>query len=134
MLIHSSIQYRMHPFISELPSKVFYDGQLKDGEGMAANTAAVWHQRNTYGPYRFFNVEGIEEKKGTSTYNPTEASVAVDLYRGLQRDFGGKIDLSYRIGVITMYKEQMFELKRQFTRAFGEDILQTIECVHFPVQ
>lgn len=120
----------MHPFISELPSKVFYHGQLKDGPGMAAQTAAVWHQRNTYGPYRFFNVDGIEEKRGTSTYNPTEAAVAVDLYRGLLRDFGGKVNLALRIGIITMYKEQMNELKRQFIRGFGEEILQTIEYVH----
>ena len=117
----------MHPFISELPSKVFYDGHLKDGEDMAEKTSVVWHQRNVYGPYRFFNVEGIEQKMGTSTYNPSEAAAAVDLYSGLERDFGGKVNLSLRIGVISMYKEQVGELKRSFTKQYGEDILQKIE-------
>jgi senataxin len=117
----------MHPFISELPSKVFYNGQLKDGEDMAGKTSAVWHRRNVYGPYRFFNVEGIEQKKGTSTYNPAEAAVAVELYSGLERDFSDKVNLSLRIGVISMYKEQVGELKRTFTRTYGEDILQKIE-------
>jgi senataxin len=117
----------MHPFISELPSKVFYDGHLKDGEGMAGKTAATWHQRNVYGPYRFFHVEGMEQKRGTSTYNPAEAGAAVDLYQGLERDFGAKVNLSLRIGVISMYKEQVGELRRHFTRVYGEDILQKIE-------
>jgi senataxin len=117
----------MHPFISELPSKVFYDGQLKDGEDMAEKTHAVWHQRNVYGPYRFFNVEGIEQKRGTSTYNPAEGAAAVDLYMGLERDFGQKVNLSLRVGVISMYKEQVGELKRAFTRQYGEDILQKVE-------
>ena len=122
-----SIQYRMHPYISELPSKVFYDGHLKDGPGMAQKTVALWHARNVFGPYRFFNVEGVEMKAGTSTKNPTEALVAVELYRRLEADFGAKVNLSMRIGVISMYKEQLWELKRKFTEAFGAGILEKIE-------
>ncbi|WVF66821.1 hypothetical protein IAT40_001563 [Kwoniella sp. CBS 6097] len=122
-----SIQYRMHPFISELPSKVFYKGELKDGPDMARKTAALWHQRNVFGPYRFFNVEGIEMKAGTSTKNPDEALAAVDLYRRLHADFGTGINLDMRIGVISMYKEQLWELKRKFTEAFGQAILETID-------
>lgn len=122
-----SIQYRMHPNISELPSKVFYNGHLKDGPDMARNSAALWHARNVYGPYRFFNVEGIEMKAGTSTKNPQEALVAVELYRRLEADFGSKVNLALRIGVITMYKEQLWEMKRKFTDAFGPVILEKIE-------
>ncbi|WVQ62978.1 uncharacterized protein L199_001127 [Kwoniella botswanensis] len=122
-----SIQYRMHPYISELPSKVFYNGQLKDGPDMAKKTAAIWHQRNVFGPYRFFNVNGNEIKAGTSTKNTEEALAAVDLYRRLNSDFGMKIDLTMRIGVISMYKEQLWELKRKFTETFGSQILETID-------
>nr|XP_019012419.1 senataxin [Kwoniella pini CBS 10737]OCF51200.1 senataxin [Kwoniella pini CBS 10737] len=122
-----SIQYRMHPFISELPSKVFYNGQLKDGPDMARKTTAVWHQRNVFGPYRFFNVNGHEEKAGTSTKNTAEALAAVDLYKRLNMDYGMKINLSMRIGVISMYKEQLWELRRRFTEAFGGTILETID-------
>ncbi|WWC59973.1 uncharacterized protein I303_102536 [Kwoniella dejecticola CBS 10117] len=122
-----SIQYRMHPFISELPSKVFYNGQLKDGPDMAKKTTALWHQRNVFGPYRFFNVNGHEEKAGTSTKNTEEALAAVELYRRLNADFGMKINLSMRIGVISMYKEQLWELKRRFSEAFGGSILETID-------
>ncbi|WVQ94431.1 hypothetical protein IAU59_001510 [Kwoniella sp. CBS 9459] len=122
-----SIQYRMHPFISELPSKVFYRGELKDGPDMARKTSALWHQRNVFGPYRFFNVQGTEIKAGTSTKNPDEALAAVELYRRLYADFGTRINLDMRIGVISMYKEQLWELKRKFTEAFGQAILETID-------
>ncbi|OXB33487.1 senataxin [Cryptococcus neoformans] len=122
-----SIQYRMHPFISELPSKVFYHGQLKDGPSMAKKTAAIWHQRNIFGPYRFFNIEGTEMKTGTSTKNPAEALAAVELYRRLSADFGTRVNLAMRIGVISMYREQLWELKRKFTEAFGSTILELVE-------
>ncbi|ORX36373.1 SEN1 N terminal-domain-containing protein [Kockovaella imperatae] len=122
-----SIQYRMHPFISELPSRVFYDGKLQDGPNMAKKTAAVWHERNVYGPYRFFNVEGDEIRVGTSTKNTAEALAAVDLYRGLEESFGSKINLALRIGVITMYREQLNEMKSKFRIAYGGDIEQKIE-------
>lgn len=117
----------MHPNISELPSKVFYDGQLKDGPDMAKKTAAVWHARYAFGPYRFFNVTGTEIKAGTSTKNPQEALVGVELYRRLEADFGSKVNLALRIGVISMYKEQLWELKRKFNEAFGAGILERIE-------
>lgn len=117
----------MHPYISELPSKVFYDSQLKDGPDMAKKTAAIWHSKHVFGPYRFFNVNGQETKAGTSTRNADEAAVAVSLYRRLEEDFGKQIDLSFRIGVITMYKEQLYELKRAFNQAFGADVLNIIE-------
>lgn len=94
---------------------------------MAQKTAAVWHDQNLFGPYRFFNVQGVETKAGTSTKNADEAKAAVELYRRLERDYGQKIDLSMRIGVITMYKEQLYELRRAFNAAFGQSILQSIE-------
>ena len=117
----------MNPYISELPSKVFYNGQLKDGPDMAKKTAAIWHERHAYGPYRFFNVEGVESRAGTSTVNTAEALAAVDLYRGLEEDFGNRVNLALRIGVITMYREQLWEMKRKFTEAFGSTILERIE-------
>ncbi|ODO09298.1 hypothetical protein I350_02898 [Cryptococcus amylolentus CBS 6273] len=122
-----SIQYRMNPFISELPSKVFYNGQLRDGPDMAKKTAAIWHERNVFGPYRFFNIQGTEKKVGTSTKNTEEAMAAVELYGRLNADFGTRINLAMRVGVISMYKEQLRELKKQFIEAFGPAIVELVE-------
>jgi len=119
----------MNPYISELPSKVFYHGQLKDGPDMDIKTKASWHEKPVFGPYRFFNVNGTESKTGTSTKNVQEALVAVELYRKLEDDFGDKVDFALRIGVISMYKEQLWELKRKFIDAYGSGILERIEYV-----
>ncbi|BEI80229.1 hypothetical protein CcaverHIS002_0107580 [Cutaneotrichosporon cavernicola] len=122
-----SIQYRMHPEISELPSKLFYSSRLKDGPRMAEKTAAIWHKTPIFGPYHFVNVNGHETKAGTSTRNTDEARAAVDLYRNLEFQYGKRIDFTMRIGVITMYKEQLNELKRQFRNVFGEEIVEKID-------
>ena len=94
---------------------------------MANKTAAPWHARNLFGPYRFFHVDGDEVKVGTSTKNTREAMVLVHLYRRLEENFGQKVDLAPRVGIITMYREQLWELKRKFSDAFGESILERIE-------
>lgn len=117
----------MHPEISELPSKLFYNSRLKDGPGMAEKTAAMWHKTPIFGPYHFVNVNGHETRAGTSTRNADEARVAVDLYRNLENQYGTRIDFTMRIGVITMYKEQLNELKRQFRNAFNDEIVEKIE-------
>lgn len=122
-----SIQYRMNPYISELPSKVFYNGDLKDGPNMATKTAAIWHEKPIFGPYRFFNVDGVEQKQGTSTKNVKEALVAVELYTRLEEYFGTRVNFDMKIGVISMYKEQLWELKRKFMDRYGSGITDRIE-------
>jgi hypothetical protein len=47
--------------------------------------------------------------------------------KGLSKRGGLRHTTLQRIGVISMYKEQVGELKRGFTKQYGEDILQKIE-------
>ena len=77
----------MHPDISQLPSRVFYRGLLKDGPGMVEKTARPWHASNMFGPYRFFNILRGQETQGSShsLMNKTEVQVAVVLYARLSR-------------------------------------------------
>lgn len=118
----------MHPDISVLPSRVFYDGRLADGPEMAKKTAQVWHASPMLGPYRFFNVNSSREVQafGHSLKNPIEADVAVALYESLRSQYTG-VDFDYRIGVVTMYKEQKSELQRKFRARYGMDIVSRIE-------
>ncbi|KAI5986161.1 SEN1 N terminal-domain-containing protein [Pisolithus albus] len=110
-----SIQYRMHPEISQLPSHLFYQKRLLDGPDMARKTAKPWHSHPKFGPYRFFNVNRGQEQEtpGHSLKNPTEAQVAIALYARLRKEYAA-MDLDFHC--------QVNELQRTFERRFGNDI------------
>jgi senataxin len=118
----------MHPDISELPSEVFYSGRLQDGPGMAEKTKQAWHSNALFPPYRFFNVQGQETpaSSGSSLVNRLEAQVAAALYDRLQKDFA-QVDFSFRVGVVSMYRAQIQELRRTFTGRFGPQIAEKVD-------
>ncbi|EGN98396.1 hypothetical protein SERLA73DRAFT_109860 [Serpula lacrymans var. lacrymans S7.3] len=124
-----SIQYRMHPDISQLPSRIFYQGRLLDGPDMDVKTKQPWHSHPKFGTYRFFNVSKGQEQEagGHSLKNNLESQVAVAMYSRLCKEFPA-IDFDFRVGIVTMYRGQVLELKRAFQRRFGSDI---ISKVHF---
>lgn len=121
-----SIQYRMHPDISRFPSQHFYDSELQDGPDMERLRRKIWHQSNLFGPYRFFDVQGKESTSSHSFVNHQEVTTAISLCRRLISDFREQ-DFSGMIGIITPYKQQLFELKRRFKSEIGHRILEAIE-------
>ncbi|KAH7909030.1 SEN1 N terminal-domain-containing protein [Hygrophoropsis aurantiaca] len=118
-----SIQYRMHPDISQLPSRIFYQGRLLDGPDMAIKTKQPWHSHPKFGTYRFFNISRGQEESalGHSLKNTTECQVAVALYSRLCKEFSA-VDFDFRVGIVSMYRGQVSELKRAFEQRFGRDI------------
>ncbi|KAK5131737.1 hypothetical protein LTR08_000626 [Meristemomyces frigidus] len=121
-------QYRMHPDISIFPSRTFYDGLLKDGDGMAALRQQPWHASALLAPYRFFDVQGQHQSapKGHSLVNIAEIEIAMALFDRLTSDFRN-YDYSGRIGIITPYKSQLRMLKDRFSQRYGNDIFDTVE-------
>lgn len=119
----------MHPDISQLPSSVFYQGKLKDGPNMADKTLQPWHKNSHFGTYKFFNVSrGLEETSGRSIKNTVECQVAVALFNRLRREYARTVtDLDYRVGIVSMYRAQINELKRQFEQRFGKEILNRVD-------
>ena len=93
----------MHPDISVLPSRVFYDGNLADGPDMATKTAQPWHASNAFAPYRFINVNSSREMTGHghSLKNQVEADVALLLYKSLKDQYPA-VDFDFRVGIVTM--------------------------------
>ncbi|KAG8934463.1 DEAD-box type RNA helicase [Tulasnella sp. 417] len=126
-----SIQYRMHPSISVLPSKVFYGGRLKDGPSMDEKTAQPWHNDQLFPPYRFFNVpQGREESAGGGGHtliNRAEVEIAVSLYDRLVKQFSRSGQLDGRVGIIAMYRGQMLEIKKQLVARFGRPVLSKLD-------
>jgi ATP-dependent RNA/DNA helicase, senataxin len=119
----------MHPDISRLPSTLFYGERLYDGPGMAEKTSQLWHKHPLFGTYKFINVASGREQQahsGHSLVNHTECEVAVALYNRIKTEYS-EIDLDFRIGVITMYRAQLLELKRKFRAVFGTDIVGKVD-------
>lgn len=121
-------QYRMHPEISRFPSEQFYHSRLFDGEGMERLREKPWHASSILGPYRFFDVEGIQTKeaRGHSFINVPELNAAIRLYERLKDDYPS-YDFKGKIGIITSYKAQLVELRNRFARQFGDGIFDEIE-------
>lgn len=121
-------QYRMHPEISSYPSAEFYEGRLYDGNDMGALRTQRWHESKLLGPYRFFDVEGIQERgrRGQSLVNTNELEVAMQLFSRFKIDYSD-CDLKGKVGIITPYKAQLFALRDRFANRFGEGIFDEIE-------
>ncbi|CAK7209317.1 DEAD-box type RNA helicase [Sporothrix curviconia] len=127
-------QYRMHPEISLFPSQQFYDARLIDGDGMAKLRWQPWHGDNSstslLGPYRFFDVEGVQARgaRGQSLVNDNEIRVALQLYKRFLGTFGsGSKAFTGKIGIITPYKAQLFALRQRFADQYGPGVLDTVE-------
>jgi senataxin len=118
----------MHPDISKLPSRVFYRGLLKDGPGMSDKTARAWHASDMFGPYRFFNILRGQETQGPShsLINKAEVQIAVALYARLLKEFDS-VDFNFRVGIVSMYRAQIMELRRAFESRFGVDVTSHVD-------
>ncbi|XP_078478376.1 5'-3' DNA helicase ZGRF1 isoform X1 [Lampetra planeri] len=98
-LVQLRTQYRCHPHISLLAASLFYQGELRDGVGVAERpSAAPWLPTLT-----FLDVPG-QEKVDTcgSYYNKAEVDAAVKLVDALVESRVEPED----IAVITLYRAQ----------------------------
>ncbi|XP_020590457.1 probable RNA helicase SDE3 isoform X2 [Phalaenopsis equestris] len=104
--------YRNHPSILELPSKIFYKGELiacKDDDDESSIYDWINLPNKTF-PVLFVGIQGCDEREGCnpSWFNRIEASKAVDIIKKLLRN----PDLSEGdIGVITPYRQQVLKLQ-----------------------
>ncbi|KAG4305321.1 hypothetical protein PORY_001491 [Pneumocystis oryctolagi] len=121
-----SIQYRMHPSISQFPSKFFYSNRLVNGDDMEKKTKRPWHQIDLFGPYRFFDIHGYEDEAFCSPFNLMEARAALLIYDTIIQNFPSTNFNGY-FGIITPYKQQLGKIKELFVGKYGESILKNID-------
>lgn len=69
-----SVQRRMHPLIVEFPNKQFYNKTLSTEYTPTTDVSLLTLQNNQ--PVQIININGLEEKAGTSTFNKFEAHIA----------------------------------------------------------
>ncbi|TXG72089.1 hypothetical protein EZV62_000668 [Acer yangbiense] len=103
--------YRSHPQILFLPSKLFYEEELiacKDD--LSSFVTLLDFVPNKEFPVVFFGIQGCDEREGSnpSWFNRFEVSKVVDVINRLIEN--GNLD-EEDIGVITPYRQQVLKLK-----------------------
>ena len=97
-------QHRMHPYIADFPSRVFYSGMLK--------TAVLKEDREppkveflpAHKPIVFIDVDSMEFRTGSSIKNTREADVIVDVIKQLIKLAKYKLT---EIAILTPYTAQV---------------------------
>eukprot|EP00392_Amoebophrya_sp_AT5.2_P000598 g599.t1 len=119
---HLSMQYRMHPAISEFPSQAFYEGLLTDyrnRQEFEAHFVAPWHELPEFGPLTFFDLpQSAMRVEKVSYVNEQEADFVIALYRILVQLYP-KRDWRNELGVISPYDQQVKLIRRKFQQLFG---------------
>ncbi|KAJ4956500.1 hypothetical protein NE237_013283 [Protea cynaroides] len=105
--------YRCHPSILELPSKLFYKGELIACKEETYASICSWEDLlpNKEFPVMFIGVQGCDEREGNnpSWFNRIEASKVVEIIRKLRTM--GDVNES-DVGVITPYRQQVLKLNK----------------------
>lgn len=113
------VQYRMHPSISEFPSRTFYQGKILDG----ANVKQQDYQRGPLlldgRPFVFLQLECREAKSAQGgVYNLNEADAIVQLVRKVPNR-----DNADRLRIITFYSAQVALLQKKLEASGMENVL-----------
>ncbi|NWS70777.1 ZGRF1 protein, partial [Crotophaga sulcirostris] len=97
-------QYRCHPAISAIANELFYEGNLIDGVSEKERSPLL----DWLPTLCFYSVNGVEQiERDNSFYNMAEAHFTVKLIQSL---IASGIEGS-AIGVITLYKSQMYKIQ-----------------------
>ena len=96
-------QYRLHPMISAIPNKCYYDGMLLDGvDAMDRASLIDISTGGVLPPIVWWDTNGVDEKEGQSKLNVAEANrVSAILHRLLDNGISAE-----KIGVIAFYAAQ----------------------------
>ncbi|EFJ06221.1 hypothetical protein SELMODRAFT_430895 [Selaginella moellendorffii] len=110
--------YRSHPSILDLPSRLFYQGELVPCAGEFSRSLCEWDWLpNKKFPVLFIGVEGKDSREGNSPswFNPEEVSKVMEVVRSL-RDMRRNKPLPTEIGIITPYRKQVQKIKGSLSK------------------
>lgn len=113
--------------ISIFPSKEFYGGFLEDGESVK-KTRSPWHIYRCFGPFFFFDIDGVESQpSGSGSWvNEEEVEFIALLYHKLASKFED-LKSSSQLAVISPYRHQVKLLRERFRATFGDQSDQIVD-------
>ena len=130
-----TIQYRMHPVIGSLISKVFYDNEIQNGTPKEQrNTGIVcyddvaieWITTSELSPSRRY-----EKKVGNANSATYKNNAELDIIKNKLRDLDSLATKSIKVGVITAYRAQKSAIKdmvRQQNFKFLKTEVDTVDA------
>ena len=117
-------QYRMHPDISKLSSKCFYEGKIIDGPNVqSTNWIKKWikSKDSNFGPVRFYNVKGFEQNYRGSFCNEEEVKQVVNFISDLLQTYPD-ICFHNKISIISPYSAQVYHIKRKLKEMYKKTL------------
>jgi regulator of nonsense transcripts 1 len=125
------VQYRMHPALSEFPSRKFYDGCLQNGVTLAERQVGhlnfPWPRNDM--PLFFYHSTGVEEISGSGTSYLNRAE-AVNIERIVTQFLTCGLKGS-QIGIITPYEGQRAHIQSLLSRQssmYGEIEVASVDA------
>ncbi|XP_068659637.1 probable helicase MAGATAMA 3 isoform X2 [Aristolochia californica] len=121
-------QYRMHPEIRSFPSKEFYSDSLDDGPYVGVHTIRPWHDYRCFGPFCFFDIDGVEtQPSGSGSWvNLEEVEFILVMYLKLVSMFPD-LKSSSQLAIISPYRHQVKLVRKQFRDKFGVNSDQNVD-------
>ncbi|XP_031473358.1 probable helicase MAGATAMA 3 isoform X2 [Nymphaea colorata] len=121
-------QYRMHPEIRSFPSKEFYAESLDDGPNVLLGTMRAWHVYRCFGPFCFFDIDGIESQpSGSGSWvNIEEVEFILLMFHNLVSRYP-ELNSSSQIAVISPYRHQVKLIRERFRAELGAQAGQLID-------
>jgi len=127
-------QYRMHPSISKLSSKCFYEGKIIDGPNVKSSEwIKEWTKSkdSKFGPVLFYNVEGyVDNNRGSSFYNEVEANQVINFISELLQTYPD-ICFHKKISIISPYSAQVYYIKRKLKELYKRSLKNLWEYMGF---
>ncbi|GAB2294816.1 Probable RNA helicase sde3 [Dionaea muscipula] len=114
--------YRCHPEILSLPSRLFYKAQLIACQEVDTSSPRAWEilLPNKEFPLLFYGIQGCDEREGSnpSWFNRIEASKVVEIIKKLTARNINEED----IGIITPYRQQVLKIRKALESMEMSDI------------
>ncbi|KAE8900129.1 hypothetical protein PF003_g16034 [Phytophthora fragariae] len=115
------VQYRMHPFLRDFPSKRFYGGMLTDGPSVMERVQKVCpgvYAHTSFQPFLLYDVDNSrEEDMNGSKYNRTEAAFCISLCQNMFETCADVRKNKWSVGFVSPYKEQVRVLRQEITKS-----------------
>ncbi|XXG88664.1 hypothetical protein AAC387_Pa12g0854 [Persea americana] len=121
-------QYRMHPQIRSFPSREFYSDSLDDGPDLERLTKRRWHEYRCFGPFSFFDIDGVESQPtGSGSWvNIDEVEFVLFMYHQLVIKYP-ELKSTSRLAIISPYQHQVKLFREHFRNKFGVKSEQLVD-------